>query len=104
MNTSEPQAAKRETFIKCNLRAEGTVQGVGFRAWTKQSADKLLLTGGVRNNPDGSVSAILYGSQESVDHFLVQARRGGPPRGRVDSLTFEQEVVNVRPEKFEIWR
>lgn len=104
MTTIKPKAAGEKIFIKCNVRVQGRVQGVGFRAWTKQLADKLLITGGVRNNPDGSVSAVLYGPQEALDAFLVEARRGGPPRGTVDSVTVEQEAVSVRPERFEIWR
>jgi acylphosphatase len=45
------------------VRIEGSVQGVGFRAWTQSEASRLGLRGWVRNEPDGSVAAHLEGSR-----------------------------------------
>lgn len=52
------------------LRFEGEVQGVGFR-WTSQRvANRLGLTGWVRNEWDGSVSMELQGSDQDISSFF----------------------------------
>ena len=50
--------------------ATGKVQGVGFRATAKAIADRLKLTGFVRNLPDGSVEICAQGEQKQLDQFL----------------------------------
>ena len=56
------------------VRFVGRVQGVGFRATTRQIARGLGATGWVRNEPDGSVLAELQGSAESVAEALLGVR------------------------------
>ena len=46
------------------VRIRGRVQGVSFRVWTKMEAEKLGLTGWVRNEADGSVAALVAGWME----------------------------------------
>ena len=65
------------------VRIRGRVQGVGFRYWTAQQARELGLAGWVRNEPDGSVAALLGGSDEAVADMLARLRQG--PRGAVVS-------------------
>jgi acylphosphatase len=67
----------------------GRVQGVFFRAWTRDEAQSLGVTGWVRNCPDGSVEAQLEGEAQAVDE-LVDLMREGPPGARVDDLSFEE--------------
>ncbi len=63
----------------------GRVQGVGYRAFTRQLAEELKLKGWVRNLADGRVEALVIGSEDLLKAF--EARLGqGPPHGRVDSL------------------
>lgn len=57
----------------------GRVQGVGFRMWTERQAQSLGLRGWVRNEPDGSVSALVGGSDAAVATMLDLFRTG--PRG-----------------------
>ncbi|MBF9035737.1 acylphosphatase [Rhodobacterales bacterium HKCCE2091] len=64
----------------------GRVQGVGYRAWVVRSAARLGLNGWVRNEHDGSVSALLDGPPEQVD-ALLEAMKSGPVAARVDRLT-----------------
>lgn len=68
-----------------NARITGRVQGVGFRAWTQGEAKRLGLAGWVRNEPDGSVLALLAGPAEAVDR-MVEALRQGPPAARVSEV------------------
>jgi acylphosphatase len=61
------------------VRVTGRVQGVSFRIWTRDEAERLGLDGWVRNEPDGSVAAFLAGSDEAVTAMLERLWQG--PRG-----------------------
>ncbi|WP_116086930.1 acylphosphatase [Tropicimonas sp. IMCC34011] len=67
------------------VRVTGRVQGVSFRAWTKERAEVFGLDGWVRNETDGSVSACLSGPPDTVDRMLKEMRRG-PSLAQVDTL------------------
>jgi acylphosphatase len=67
----------------------GRVQGVFFRAWTRDEAQSLGITGWVRNCGDGSVEAQLEGEAEAIDELLDLIREG-PPDARVDALSVEE--------------
>jgi len=54
----------------------GRVQGVGYRASTRIEAERLGLTGWVRNRRDGTVEAALHGHAEQVEKMLDWMRRG----------------------------
>ena len=55
---------------RLSLRFMGQVQGVGFR-WTSQRvADRSGCTGWVRNEPDGSVSMELQGTDDQIANFF----------------------------------
>ena len=66
----------------------GRVQGVFFRAWTKEEAGKLAIKGWARNRADGSVEIHMEGSEGAVDQ-MVQRLRSGPSHARVDDLTLD---------------
>lgn len=68
-----------------NLIVKGKVQGVFFRAEAKETAEKLGITGWVKNREDGSVEAMAKGSQESIDAF-VQWCKTGPKRAGVTDV------------------
>ena len=72
-----------------HVRVSGLVQGVFFRAWTREQAEELGVTGWVRNCRDGSVEAQIEGNAEAVDQ-LVELLRQGPPSARVDNLQAEE--------------
>ena len=64
----------------------GRTQGVGFRAFVVKQAQKLGLTGYVRNMPDGhSVEAVAEGPQPQLD-LLLAALRKGPMLAHVDRV------------------
>lgn len=64
----------------------GKVQGVFFRATTREQALKLGLRGHAENLADGSVEVLAVGDAESIDR-LEAWLRVGPPQARVDALT-----------------
>ncbi|WP_026917637.1 acylphosphatase [Gordonia shandongensis] len=61
----------------------GTVQGVGFRWWTRSRALELGLVGYASNKPDGRVLVVAEGSENAVAALLDALRSGRTP-GRVD--------------------
>ena len=69
--------------VLCQIK--GRVQGVGFRFWTRQAAQALGLAGWVKNEPDGSVSALFDGAAESVAAMLEKCRQG-PSASQVNEV------------------
>lgn len=72
------------------LSVHGRVQRVWYRDWTVQNARELGLTGWVKNEPDGSVSALLQGGEATVRQ-MIERMHDGPPHARVDRIE-EQQV------------
>ena len=70
----------------------GRVQGVWFRAWTKQEAERLGLAGWVRNEADGSVTSLIAGPEAQVNEMLSLLWQG-PPAARVDKVTTEEATI-----------
>ena len=67
----------------------GRVQGVSFRAYTKQKAEELGLTGTVRNLQDGSVEIIACGPDASLAALELWASKS-PKLARVDNLKVQR--------------
>jgi acylphosphatase len=57
------------------VRYEGRVQGVGFRASTRQISKKFAVKGWVKNLPDGSVSMVAEAEEMELERFLEAIRR-----------------------------
>ncbi|HOZ24496.1 MAG TPA: acylphosphatase [Thermomonas sp.] len=64
----------------------GKVQGVWFRASTREQAARLGLDGHARNLGDGSVEVIAIGDAEALD-ALERWLHVGPPLARVDAVS-----------------
>ncbi|WP_144223351.1 acylphosphatase [Mesorhizobium amorphae] len=83
------------------VRIAGRVQGVGFRAWTQRNAISLGLRGWVRNEPDGSVRALIAGSDEAVAAML-SALWQGPAGAGVTSVEPKPADLSEAPADFDI--
>ena len=79
----------------------GKVQGVWFRASTREQARALQLRGFARNLPDGSVEVFAVGESRSLDELEVWLRLG-PPLARVMQVSREPAVGDHDVEGFEI--
>jgi len=75
--------------IGLRIHVRGRVQGVFFRASTKQQAEKLNLTGYAKNLSNGDVEVVLYGESDNIDKMLAWLHHG-PRLARVDKLTTQQ--------------
>ena len=71
-----------------HLLVHGRVQGVGFRASLAWEAQNMGVTGWVRNRRDGTLEAMIQGSDEAVAAMIAWTRRG-PPGARTDRVEVE---------------
>ena len=70
---------------RVHLRIRGRVQGVGFRWFARETAERLKVGGWARNLPGGEVEAEAEGDGAAVEDF-VAAMRKGCPFSRVDRV------------------
>ena len=56
----------------------GRVQGVWFRAGTKEKAGELGIFGWVKNRPEGTVEIHAEGEKSQIDNFIFWCRKGTP--------------------------
>ncbi|RUT91098.1 acylphosphatase [Mesorhizobium sp. USDA-HM6] len=81
-------------------RISGMVQGVSYRIWTRNEAERLGLTGWVRNEHDGSVTAFIAGADAAVAAMVERLWQG--PRGALVSKVEVEEVSVDAPADFRI--
>lgn len=82
------------------VRIRGKVQGVWYRAWITDEAERHGLRGWVRNRRDGSVEALFAGELKSIETMIALCRIG-PPLARVDSISSEATAEDP-PAGFEL--
>lgn len=83
-----------------NITVSGKVQGVFFRASTKEKALELGLTGFVKNQADGSVYIEAEGASKQLD-VLIDWCKIGPTHARVENVHYlPGEVIGFK--SFEI--
>lgn len=74
----------------------GKVQGVCFRASTRDEALRLGLAGWARNLADGGVEVLAAGAPEALD-ALERWLRVGPPLARVERVRREPAPAECPP-------
>ncbi len=75
-----------------SIRVLGKVQGVFFRALSKEKADELGITGFVRNEPAGDVYIEAEGEEDSIQQLIIWCRTG-PPRAVVEAVRANEGTV-----------
>jgi acylphosphatase len=83
-----------EGSVAKHLVVHGRVQGVFFRASTREQARARGVSGWVRNRRDGAVEVWLEGGEDAVGQVERWIRSGGPDFAAVDRV----EAESVRPE------
>ena len=89
----EKRAMENQTAVKVNIM--GRVQGVFFRATTRDEAIRRHLTGYVRNLPGGSVEALFQGPDQAVEEMVSWCWRGSGA-SKVNKVA--QTPVSVDPD------
>lgn len=62
--------------VRKHIYIKGRVQGVGFRAFIRDQAQKNNVNGWVKNLPDGRVEALLTGKRINVNRVIDKAKTG----------------------------
>jgi len=65
---------------------DGSVQGVGYREFTRRAALRLGVSGWVRNRYDGAVEALIRGRPAAVEALVAEMRKG-PRFATVNSVS-----------------
>ncbi len=87
--------------VRAHVFIEGRVQGVFFRANTREEASLLGLTGWVRNCWDGRVEAVFEGEREKVEKVIAWCKKG-PPGAMVRDVETNWGQVTGEYETFSI--
>lgn len=89
------------TQKRVHLWISGFVQGVFFRARTKDQADSRGLTGWVRNISDGRVETVFEGADKEVEE-MIEWCRYGPQGAMVKAVELKWETPAGEFTDFEI--
>ncbi len=76
-------------MIAVHVRVSGRVQGVNYRAFTRDKAKELGIKGWVRNIPGGGVEAVLEGERKTVGE-LLRLMKSGPAGSMVLGMEFSE--------------
>lgn len=87
--------------ISRRVLISGRVQGVWFRACTKDAAEDAGVKGWVRNLPDGKVEALFQGDEARVQRAVDWCRKGSPG-SRVEHVVVFKEEPSPDLHGFEI--
>lgn len=63
-------------MLRQRIVFHGWVQGVGFRYWARHAASLHGATGWVRNDPEGTVTMEIQGTQEQIDQVVMALKNG----------------------------
>lgn len=88
-------------YLRAQVIIQGYVQGVAFRASTRDQAERLGVTGWVRNLPDGTVEALFEGEKKKVEDIIAWCRRG-PLGARVAEVEIIREPYRGEYDHFTI--
>ena len=75
------------------LYVDGTVQGVFFRLFIKENAERYNVKGFVRNLDDGRIEIFLEGNTDNVNK-MIELSRKGPKHAQIRN-------VEIKPERFQ---
>lgn len=85
------------------LVINGTVQGIFFRQFIKENADKLNLRGYARNLENGDVEVIVEGNGEDVEK-MTEICKQGPKFARIRQVGVEERKYSGEFSEFKVLR
>ncbi len=81
------------------IRVRGQVQGVGFRPFVWQLAQRCNVVGHVLNDPEG---VLIYAAGSDLQPFCAALQTDAPPLAQVDAIETEPHDFATPPGAFEI--
>jgi acylphosphatase len=67
------------------------VQGIYFRAFIQENAEKLNLVGFVRNLDNGKVEAFVQGDSDNIDKLIEMCKK--PKNAKIDNIEIKEEKL-----------
>jgi len=89
--------------VKAHVFIEGMVQGIFYRMWTREQAQKLGLAGWVRNLEDGRVEAVFEGPKDKIEKMVKKCHKG-PQLAGIEHIDVNCEEATGEFSTFEITR
>lgn len=86
---------------RARLLVIGRVQGVYYRSYTRSEAEKLGLTGWVKNNINGSVEIVAEGEKDDIEKLIVCCQKG-PPSAKVTNVEIEWYQYKQEFDRFNV--
>lgn len=74
------------------LYIDGTVQGIFFRQFIKDNAERFNIRGFVRNLEDGRVEVFAEGELENVNNFIELCKKG-PKHSQIRKVDVKEEKL-----------
>ena len=90
-----------EDKTRAHAVISGRVQGVFFRMETMRAAQRIGVSGWVRNLRDGKVEAVFEGDKTRVDAILDWCKQG-PPHAHVTNVKVDWEAYTGEFDSFEV--
>lgn len=87
-------------LLRMHAIISGRVQGVCFRATTRDLARQMGVTGTVKNLPDGTVEIYAQATQEKLDQLVASLRE----KFDIESIKKDFSEAVLKKESFEIIR
>jgi len=87
--------------LRVHIFISGVVQGVFFRESTREVAERLSISGWVRNLSDGRVEAVFEGEKGRVEKLLRWVEKG-PSQAQVDKVDTKYEKYRGDLQDFQV--
>lgn len=87
---------------RIHLVISGRVQGVSFRMSAWEQAQRIGVTGWVKNLPDGRVELVAEGDETSLRQMLAWAQLG-PRFAHVDQVEVDESAATGEFSNFDIY-
>ncbi len=88
-------------YLRAHVIIHGLVQGVWFRASTREEALRIGVGGWTRNLSDGTVEALFEGEKKKVEEIVAWCHRG-PLGARVSKVDLSWEPYRGEFRQFDI--
>ena len=86
---------------RAHLFIDGRVQGVFYRAFTRDIAHRLGLGGWAKNLRDGRVEAVFEGEKQAIEEAIRECN-DGPPGARVINIDVQWESFTGNEQGFSV--